>query len=397
MDLPSDDDSLQHPDVLTVLTERSLVRSGPDIHGYRNAVGSSSAHASESNDDNDLHIANLNPFLNTRGSIGPGRAFVQTSSLASTTFIRVGGPEVDGLQAIMDAIQGEINRAAGTSTFGAQSLVVEQSQFWHETGRSIYLRKVGTPQQSIDLLKRACEIAPAEKELFRSNPLASIREILTTLSPANTKIDPTLRRTILQILSDMFNVNFGQHHPLAVVSHQLQLHLEQFELPSRALTYMLNQLELNLGSMHPMTFKTKSAYVRLLRRDRDYERADKAGRQLLKHVSETFGEGSEPARKAAREFENILMEQEKWLETLQVCFSIVGQSMEDVEYVNPKYRDKCAIYVMQDIAKCCHKLGNSELKEAWLKEALSASADVWGEDSYVTQHIRDKVEGRQPC
>jgi tetratricopeptide (TPR) repeat protein len=277
-----------------------------------------------------------------------------------------------------------------TSEAEAYFDIDEHFPFWHETGRSIYIRKVGSLAQSIELFRRASETAIEDPYQFLTNPLRSIYEMLTTVSLANISIDPCLRGHIFRFLVSYFATKFTENNALNVVASHLSKHLERSEVSDTALLCMLQELNAKLGPTHPICFRAQSANVRLLRRKRDYESAYHAGYELLKFARTHFGVHSENARRAAREFENVLMELGEWAEALSICFSVVGQEIEDVGKAKPAYRDKCAIYVMQDIAKCYQNLGQVEKMMSWLQQALNASVHEWGEDASVTQHIRDK-------
>ncbi|CAN9473436.1 unnamed protein product [Alternaria alternata] len=312
------------------------------------------------------------------------------SLLVAPSFIRQVDPELHSVDRITHAIRQVTLATSDSGEAEAYSGIDEHFPFWHEIGRSIYMRKIGSLAQSFELLQSACNTAIKDPYQFFTNPLRSIFEMLTTLSLANTSIEPRLRGDILGFLVDFFATMFPKNHTLIIVASHLFEHLERSEVSDTAWLCMLQELDTALKPTHPVCFRAQAANVRLLRRKGDHQAAYNAGRQLFKFARTQFGMHSENARRAAREFENLLMELGQWAEALTICFSVVGQEIEDVGKVEPGYRDKCAIYVMQDIAKCYQNLCQGEKTMKWLEQAWSASLREWGEDASVTQHIREK-------
>jgi hypothetical protein len=319
-----------------------------------------------------------------------GSTSADVSLLAAASFIRQVDPELHSVDRITHAIRQVTLATSDSGEAEAYSGIDEHFPFWHETGRSIYMRKIGSLAQSFELLQSACNTAIKDPYQFFTNPLRSIFEMLTTLSLANTSIEPRLRGDILGFLVDFFATMFPKNHTLIIVASHLFEHLERSEVSDTAWICMLQELDTALKPTHPVCFRAQAANVRLLRRKGDHQAACDAGRQLFKFARTQFGVHSENARRAAREFENLLMELGQWAEALAVCFSVVGQEIEDVGKVEPGYRDECAIYVMQDIAKCYQHLCQEEKMIKWLEQAWSASLYEWGENASVTQHIREK-------
>jgi hypothetical protein len=312
------------------------------------------------------------------------------SLLTAASFIRQVDPELHSVDRITHAIRQVTLATLNSSEVEQYYDIDEHFPFWHETGRSIYMRKISSLAQSFELLQSACNTAIRDPYQFVTNPLRSIYEMLTTVSSANTSIEPRLRGDILGLLVNFFAIMLPANHALTTVASHLYEHLGRSEVSDTAWVCMLQELDTVLKPTDPICFRARVANVRLLRRKGDHEGAYDAGRQLLKFARTHFGVHSDNARRAAREFENLLIELGQWAEALTICFSVVGQEIEDVGKVEPGYRDKCAIYVMQDIAKCYQNLCQGEKTMKWLEQAWSASLREWGEDASVTQHIREK-------
>lgn len=84
------------------------------------------------------------------------------------------------------------------------------------------------------------------------------------------------------------------------------------------------------------------------------------------------------------------MDEMKWHQALEVCFSIIGRPSFASGTIEPKYRDIYAVHTMEDIAKIYGNLGQPESCIAWLIEAVK-SAFVLNAPWMATTHIIDKL------
>jgi hypothetical protein len=272
-------------------------------------------------------VTNADPEIGTSGSKHPlhlgnyDRAgfisqLASPSLLAPSLFLRQVDSEMDSVERLTYAIRHMTLEVAESSTTRCSISLQAGCAFWHKIGRSIYTRKVGTYEESLTLIREAEDAAFNDISQFLENPLQSIREMLMTLSVVNTSIQPGLRQHMLGFLARLFEARIGINHGLTIVAYHLSKHPEQPALSDTAMRCMLRNLQTNLGSTHPITFKAETANVRLLRRRGEWNRAHEAGSRLLEFARHLFDADSEETRIAAREYENVLMDQKNWKEAL---------------------------------------------------------------------------------
>ena len=261
---------------------------------------------------------------------------------------------------------------------------------WKKIGHAIYLLKVAPYGQAWAIFNSACELAKAAS--VQLQPTACVLELLTTLSPANTRIFPPIRIELLQYFNSLVEIKLTRAHPIAIIARSLQHDGQCPDVSERALLYMLELFNSRLGPCHALSFKARTALTRLLRRDQDYKGALRIGRQLLDFARTELGPCSLEARKAAREIEHILIETKDYSQALELCFSIIGQDKSNTALAEPKHQDECAVYTMEDISKIYHLLRDIESSTMWLKQALITSRSVWPNGSVGEDHIVDKLK-----
>lgn len=97
----------------------------------------------------------LNSFAQTNSFFGSDTSQLTPSLLGSATFASQIDPEMYSVDSITHAIRHMTLAVAQFNTAKCHSYSEEDSSFCHEAGRSIYMRNVGTPSQSIKLLQKA--------------------------------------------------------------------------------------------------------------------------------------------------------------------------------------------------------------------------------------------------
>ena len=261
---------------------------------------------------------------------------------------------------------------------------------WKEIGHAIYLLKMKSSGQAWAIFNSACELAKAAS--VQLQPTACVLELLTTLSPANTRVFPPIRISLLRYFDSLVEIKLTNTHPIAIIARNLQRDGQCPDVSERALLYMLELFNSRLGPCHALSFKARTALTRLLRRDQDYKGALRIGRQLLDFARTELGPCSLEARKAAREIEHILIETEDYSQALELCFSIIGRDKSNTALAEPKHKDECAVYTMEDLSKIYSLLGDIESSTMWLKQALITSRSVWPNGSVGEDHIVDKLK-----
>lgn len=165
------------------------------------------------------------------------------------------------------------------------------------------------------------------EDAFVDNPLAFILEIFSILSPVNTATCSGLRMSLLRGISILASQKFEHTDPIVILSKELQNDCRSQEVSERALSFMIDLFTSIHGTSYVLAFKAHTSLIRLLRRNKNYTKAGSMARRFLSSSNSTFGAPSRPARLAARELERILMDEQKWHEALEVCYSILGQRL----------------------------------------------------------------------
>ena len=261
-----------------------------------------------------------------------------------------------------------------------------QAHYWNELKHGIYFLKVSS-HRALPVLHKIKGKASAA---FAENPFAFVQELFSALSPVNTSLCPGLRTALLRVFSYLTKEAFGIAHPLAILCDELQKDSRSQDISERVLFFIVDLLTSTPGSSCALEFNAQTTLIRYLRRSNNCEQAETRARRLLSNVS-LSGVQSKEARKAARELEHVLRDQNRWEQALEVCFPIVGQSPADLKPINPQYHDEYAVHTMEDIAKIYDNLGDSKSCLGWLTQA-AASAIAFGCPMVLTTHVIDKLE-----
>ncbi|KAF2837162.1 hypothetical protein M501DRAFT_995691 [Patellaria atrata CBS 101060] len=264
--------------------------------------------------------------------------------------------------------------------------------FWDDIAQAMYLFKVQYPGRAWSTIHKACKTAPS---IDFATPLW-LQSLFAILSPVNTKLTSSIRTNLLRYLCALAEARFGTTmHPIVTIVRLFEKDAQTRDISERSLAYMLDVFTAQIGSYHPLTIKTQTELIKLIRRDRDFGAARTMARKLLSTTTTNLGTNALGTRKAARQLEHVLMDSGDWASALQLCFLIVGQpsSLSSADAVpSPAFSDECALYTMEDIAKIYDAIGEQEKAMMWLKQALIKSWSVWPHGSVEVQHMRDKLE-----
>lgn len=262
-----------------------------------------------------------------------------------------------------------------------------ETRFWAELKHGIYLLKVSETNRAVPVLRQAGDFAT---EALVQRPHVFVLELLSTLSPVNTSVCPSLRISLLRGLSNLANTHVGALHPITILIRELQKYMTYRDISERGLSFINDLFTAILGLSHAYTFDAERALVRLLRRSGDNDRALYMAQQMFTTSKKAFGDGALRTRRAGRELEHILMDIGDWRQALEVCMTIVGQFETVTASPEPQYNDECAVHTMEDIAKIYCQLEDLHSSIAWLKQAATWAWTLWG-TWVATKHIVDKL------
>lgn len=304
-------------------------------------------------------------------------------------------PRMSSLDLVMKMILAKVDTVdLGTPCINPSgSGVLASASFWTDLSYSIYLFKINFAQRAWPLLHQACNTAVTSDFV----DLSGLCDLLTTLSPVNTRVCPNVRRSLFRYLDSMSNHRFGQHHPTTVIIRQLGQNDTDNELLERAISYLQGVLITRWGSSHPLREKSHIASLRMLRRNHKYEKALYATRIFVHDTQSRLGEYSLQARRAARELEHVLMDMQNYHEALGICYNIIkgeeGIERDDGEMLEQNIiEDKVSADTMEDIAKIFEQTNRPDRYVEWLQRAARLAEKLWPPDSISLQHILDKLE-----
>ena len=337
-------------------------------------------------------------WIYTRGLSGSNTPFAQSASFSSSLLPSIFATQIDKRLQSLDLILRSIRAYTSGANFSSDIAALNspilslQAQpmvhIWKEIGYAIYLLKVASPRQAWASFNSAC----AKARSVQLQSTTHILELLTTLSPTNTRIFPPVRISLLRFFNSLVEIKLTRTHPIAIIAGSLQRDGQCPDVSERALLYMLELFNSRLGPCHTLSFMARIALIKLLRRSHNYKGAIRIARQLLDFARTEFGQCSLEAREVAREVEHILMETEDYSQALELCFAIVGQDKSNTAQVEPRHQDECAMYAMEDISKIYGILGDVESSAVWLKQALIAGRSIWPNGWVGVDHIADKLE-----
>ena len=260
----------------------------------------------------------------------------------------------------------------------------EALQFWKSVKYGIRLLKIGSPDRAASILNEALQI---RADFIVSQPIHAVRELLATLSPANTSAHPEVRAKLLDHLS---STKLAPSHPVAVIINLL-IQDDRLLFSQKALSTMLELFTFNFGWTSDMTLEIRRAVITSTRRAKDFDSAGNMARQLLHASQREFGYGSIQARLAALEWSHIYIDQEDYNAAKSLGLSVISQPDSNHNFIGPRFHDSPAVQAMEDIADVHIKLGELVPSLVWLEMAAQDAWDLWKFD-VATVHIFDKLD-----
>lgn len=277
---------------------------------------------------------------------------------------------------------------------------IHSERFWSNVKNGIYLWKIKGvfPDRNHRALLALNEANSLADLALQSEPMDFCREILATLSPANTSIFPPLRHHILSYLGHTARRLFGEIHPIAQLCLALREDQSGSDVSQSALMVMYDIFNDQFGPSHQASHKIMDTMITLMRRSGELEAGEELSKTSLELAKVDFGEHSNQARMAAIERAHILTKLEDHGRALSLRLGVVerplrfqdtvGASLDsEVQY----HHDKISAHTMEDLAEYFVRFGNVQEGIVWLSRAKSIADDIWG-DNIATGHIADKLD-----
>lgn len=294
------------------------------------------------------------------------------------------------------------------------------SRFWYEVANGIYLLKVQS-NLAYAALNKASRLVDAALSDAQSLTVKFIREFFLTLSPGNTKINPFVRKMLLQLLQSRASTILGPQHHFTVISTELLKDDDEQEVSELGLRCCVDAIYSNRGlnDSSGLAIQVECAIIRSHRHNGDLELAAaeslslyrKTTRRLQQHrnlvgmTSEDMQGYQTHLRLAATELAHVRMAQrgDHYDEAIRMSLvSLTGrESTSQVRETWPpapssvpgQFEDKAAVHTMEDLAKICHELGLVYQAIEWLTPAEELAIRVIGpiEQEIATAHISQKL------
>ncbi|KAK5661056.1 hypothetical protein OQA88_12435 [Cercophora sp. LCS_1] len=283
----------------------------------------------------------------------------------------------------------------------------ESTQYWGTIKNAIYLVKVSAGSSLEELEHRPDRRAwPAFAEAGRTasaamttHPFDFLRNVFSTLSPANTSARPELRGILLQFLTSEARDTLSPNHPITMICQELQRDENCQEVSRRGLQCMLDIFSERLGRSRAVSFKLLDSLATMLRRNGEFEPAMEIVLELLNSCRQVFGPTSDQARIVENELAHFYMVADVCDQALVHCMAVVRRPQEPGAMIAADeqafYQDGIAAHAMEDIAEIHQRRGDIETTIMWLERAASLALSIWGPKAVATGHIVDKMTGLQ--
>lgn len=121
---------------------------------------------------------------------------------------------------------------------------VMEPRFWTECSGSIYFFKISDLPKAQRSLRESLTVNPGD--VFVSGSAVVLIEILSTLSPINTAVNPQVWKTLLAYLYKLAIDNLPRWSPIMVVVCRLYEGINSVDWSVRALTFIVDRLRANL-------------------------------------------------------------------------------------------------------------------------------------------------------
>lgn len=260
------------------------------------------------------------------------------------------------------------------------------SQFFENVKSAFYFLKTDSPQLAWPLLQRSCE----ETSRLEFEPdWCFLVDLLSSLSPARTKLHPELQRSLLQFLIRLCTVKLRPSHPLTAICRQLLLSdSSTSDLYIQALSYLNNHYtQLRISSPNPIA-KVQRALARLVRQDSQLNAAERLTRPAIEYCKSVFGEQDQRTEQAKMELVYVYTYQGEYDKGLDLCTDVLRSKRIRL---GPAFPDSKASYVMENMAELHHFKGNISESTYWLRRALASAWRIRGGVA-STVHVREKLE-----
>lgn len=270
-------------------------------------------------------------------------------------------------------------------TTGSEDLVEppQTSNLWSSIDQCIYLFKVGHLDRAKPLLK---QLRSNDMQAALYPSMTSLRNLIAMFSPINFRRYPVVRGQLLQHLVDCASKTREQTDPPLVICKQLLRDGDTSATTETALSCLIDAAQ----NMSPkVVHRTKKAIIALLRRDKQLDKALDRATELVAATSGAAPDSIE-RRSALEQKAHILMDRRKegdLHEALRLCSVRVGMRYKGVGQV---YRDKSAMYTMEDMAKIHDELNDLQKSVVWLEQAAYLGKDLRVNRMAMT-HIVDKL------
>ena len=272
--------------------------------------------------------------------------------------------------------------------------------FWTNVKTGIYFLKKQSPALAWPLLNDACVQAA---DVFSYAPMLFLSQVLTVLSPVNTRVCPQVRNTLMRYLGGMAGIKLqSAQHPLAVILRELALDNSHGEASEKALDLTLSLFMQNFGTDHSATFAVYRSLITLLRRDKRLDLARQHGEQLVDNTQRAlFSRPNLGYQNKAQslsmvdlctaltELIHIYIDLEQYGLAKAIASSVIQNYML-IQGVS--FPDDQAAYALEDMAEICSRMGNMEEAAEWLRQAVDASSMLRGRTNAITEHISHKLQ-----
>lgn len=267
----------------------------------------------------------------------------------------------------------------------------EMDSYWTDIANALYMVK----KEHIDLAwkftDQACERARAGS-FFDRPDIGTLKNLLSILSTINSSLLPNLRDTILEYLTELFQIRLHPLHPLVHICRVLQSEPTNVEISERALRSVLNLLEVSIGEIHTDTLQIRQALIRLLRRSGNHDASKLLCEEHLDICTNSFGQNALPSRRATQDLTHILMAKGEF----DKAFEISKKQMERTrEFLGRDFPDELAVYTIEDLAELHAKREQADEAIFILHEAYFGARRLWGETASSTVYIREKIRLKQ--
>lgn len=273
----------------------------------------------------------------------------------------------------------------GQISHPAMAMSSFERRFLHNVDCCLYLFKLQDLRRADPLLDQICQVSG---EVIAKPSPAFVRKLIASLSPVNSRRNPTVRKRVLGYLSLLASRQLGPEHSFTIICQQLQHDVDSRYLTQRLLEMIRDLLEVRSPLV---AMETNRSIIALLRRDKACDAAATMAIQQLHSCEQTFERGVVAIRDAQTELAHIYMDTKNWDQAIHLSLSRVGLAVAPDGLIGHEYHDRRAVWAMEDLAKIHEEKGERDRCSTWLTQAAALSAELCGR-SIDTTHIVDKLE-----